>query len=35
MLVPEDAQLPMAHSDADSHFAASAMSPGTLVLGAS
>ena len=32
MLVPANAHLPMAHSDADAHYDFSAMAPGTLML---
>ncbi len=32
MLVPTDAQLPMAHDDANAHHHPSAMAPGTLIL---
>ncbi len=31
MLVPADAQLPMAHDDADANRDSSAMTPGTLM----
>jgi len=33
MLVPADAQLPMANGDSHAHIDSSAMSPGTSVLG--